>query len=157
MIGTLHNVDGLLVVGNWTAKELNLAALKDSVEHLDRMHLIVGLVGVTPIFSASVPRLHETGKIRPDFGSLFSFMESNIDPYRRDRVLKDAVHGTVQYIEVIDTVCGQTCDAYNGKKIMYFDRHHMSLAGVKYLLSHGVYDTIIDTIQRKKQTTVESG
>lgn len=156
IIATLHNVDGLLVVGNWTAKEFTLAALHDSVECLEQMHLTVGLVGVMPIFSASVPRLHETGKISPAAGNLFSFVESDIDPYGRDRFLRDAVHGTVKYIEVIDTVCGRTCDAYNGGKIMYFDRHHMSLDGIRYLLSHGVYDAIIEAVEQKRPTTAAS-
>ena len=146
IVGTLHDIDGLLVAGNWTAKEFGPAALRDSVERLARMPLTVGLVGVTPIFSASVPRLHETGKIRPGSGSLFPFVESEMDPYGRDHLLKEAAHGAVIYIEVIDTLCGQTCDAYDGRKIMYFDRHHMSLDGVRYLVAHGVYDAVIDAI-----------
>lgn len=153
-VETLRNVDGLLVVGNWTAKEFNLDDLKDSVERLQRTNLTVGLVGVTPIFSASVPRLHETGKIRPKAGDLSSLIGPDTDPYGRDRFLRDSVrHGTVAYIEEIDTLCGRTCDAYNGGKIMYFDRDHLSLDGVKYLLNHGVYASIIDTIEQKKART----
>ncbi|MBN9448954.1 MAG: hypothetical protein J0I67_18885, partial [Bosea sp.] len=93
-------------------------------------HLAVGLVGVTPMFSASVPRLHETGKIRPGSGNLAPFLEPDLDPYGRDRLLRNAAHGDVTYIDVIDTLCGQVCDAYNGGKIMYFDRDHLSLDGV---------------------------
>ncbi|MGN6460420.1 MAG: acyltransferase family protein, partial [Pseudolabrys sp.] len=156
IIETLHHVDGLLVVGNWAAKEFSLDALQDSVDCLERTHLTVGLVGVTPIFSTSVPRLHETGKISPASGSLSSFVESDVDPHGRDHFLRDAVHGTVKYIEVIDTVCGQTCDAYNGGKIMYFDRDHMSLEGVRYLLSHGIYDAIIEAVEQKRPTTASS-
>ena len=152
-VETLRNVDGLIVVGNWTAKEFDLDDLKDSVERLEHTHLTVGLVGVTPIFSASVPRLHETGKIRPGSGNLLSFVGSDTDPYGRDHFLRDAAHGTVEYIEVIDTLCGQDCDAYNGGKIMYFDRNHLSLDGVKYLLSHGVYKSFIDILEQKKVRT----
>jgi hypothetical protein len=150
IIQGIRNVDGLLVVGNWTAKEFNLDDLKDNVGRLQRTNMTVGLVGVAPIFSASIPRLHETGKITPDFGNLLSFMEPGLDPFGRDRFLKGTAHGTVTYIDVIDTLCGQACDAYNGGKIMYFDRDHLSLDGVRYLLSHGVYLPIIDAIERPK-------
>lgn len=154
-VATLRGVDGMLVVGNWTAKEFHSGDLTDSVERLQQAHLAVGLVGVTPMFSASVPRLHETGKIRPGSGNLAPFQEPDLDPYGRDRLLRNAAHGDVTYIDVIDTLCGQVCDAYNGGKIMYFDRDHLSLDGVNYLLNHGVYRSFVENIEHHKSRTIE--
>jgi hypothetical protein len=145
-IETLPNVDGLLVVGNWTAKEFKLDDLKDSIDRLQFSKIKVGVVGVTPVFATSIPRLHETGKIGPGFGDLRSFMGSNIDPFGRDRVLRKA---GITYIDVLDTLCGQACDAYNGGKVMYFDTSHLALDGVKYLLSHGVYESFVNEIEQR--------
>ena len=90
-----------------------------------------------------------------DLGMHLGELAAVQDPYGRDRLLRNAAHGDVTYIDVIDTLCGQVCDAYNGGKIMYFDRDHLSLDGVNYLLNHGVYRSFVENIEHHKSRTIE--
>ncbi|KJC36474.1 acyltransferase family protein [Bradyrhizobium sp. LTSP857] len=157
IVERLEFVDGLIVAGNWTTPLLEIGDLKEALDRFKEKRFAVAFVGVSPVFSDSVPRLYETNQLSAD-GDLRPFLPSRswgADQFEREAFLKASAPSTVELVSVLHELCGATCTAFRNGELKYRDRSHLTLAGAHSIAERHLLDSFLqrsrNAFQKREQ------
>ena len=123
--------DAVVVAGNWKARSLDLAILKNSFAQLNALPLDVYIMGVRPVYVDSIVRMHETAKINPQQEILNDHLHAQPDVF--NTVLTELVAGfdNIDYIDIFNSLCSPDCNAYYENELVYSDHAHLTDAGAR--------------------------
>lgn len=145
IVERLDFVDGLIVAGNWSTPLLEIGDLQEPLERFKEKRFAVALVGVSPVFADSVPRLYETNQLSAD-GDLRPFLPSRYwgaDQFEREAFLKLSAPSTVELVSILPELCGVTCTAFRNGELKYRDRDHLTLAGAHSIAERHLLDSFL--------------
>lgn len=123
--------DALIVAGNWKGRSLDLASLKNSFTQLDALPLDVYVMGVRPVYVDSIVRMHETAKISPQKEILDDHLHAQPDVFNTQLAELVAGFDNVDYIDIFNSLCAPSCNAYYENELVYSDHAHLTDAGAR--------------------------
>jgi hypothetical protein len=147
LILTLRGLQGVVLAGNTNAQEFSARHLVENVAWLQGRSFVPAVVDNTPLWITSVIRLHDAHRIVAN--DLRPFMDLHHYPYQRDRasvIQQESARRGVHTVKVLDTLCGASCPAYTGDRIMYFDKVHLTAAGASALGQSGAFDHFVNGV-----------
>lgn len=147
LILNLSGLHGLVLAGNFNAQELSIRHLVENVAWLQDRPFTSAVVDNMPMWLTSAIRLHDAHRIISN--DLRPFIDLHRHPDQRDRsivIQQESDKRGVHSLKVFDALCGTSCPAYAGDKIMYFDNHHLTAAGAAALGRSGIFDRFVDTV-----------
>ncbi|AWN47607.1 hypothetical protein DK419_15895 [Methylobacterium terrae] len=147
LILNLRGLRGVVLAGNTNAQEFSARHLVENVAWLQGRSFVSAIVDNTPLWVTSVIRLHDAHRIVAN--DLRSFMDLHHYPYQRDRasvIQQESAWRGVHTVGALDALCGASCPAYTGNRIMYFDKVHLTAAGASALGRSGAFDRFVNNV-----------
>lgn len=132
------DITALIVAGNWQARAYDTKVFQRSIDGLNKLNLQVFVIGARSVFTESVVRLYERSVLSSKSSSLKPYIYKikhlpKVKDYNfklKDNFLDNE---RVSFIDINETICGLKCPAFYKNDLMYIDRSHLSLSGVKFL------------------------